>query len=378
MATTNISSTDFLGFNDNTQAVQLTSGTTAERPGSPSNGEMRYNTTDNKVEYYDGANWIQLEDFYIPNPLATQFLVVAGGGSGTGSGPVYSGLGTSGGGAGGLRTSYVDPSGGGGPRETAPVLSSGTTYTITVGGGGATWVGGSNYSNGNPGTDSSLSGSGLTTITSVGGGGGGLTGSTTNINGGSGGGSAAGSRTINNPNLPGGSGTTNQGFDGAPVQTVLSMSGGGGGGAGGVGLIGTMPLGGAGGAGLDISITGTSVGYAGGGPGGTGENGNANPCFTSGTHGAGDAGKGCYCGGSWPNPSGKNGGAGTANTGGAGGGGGNCSNTGSTNGGAGGSGVVILRMATSLYSGTTTGSPTVTTDGTDTILIYTGSGTYTH
>jgi len=35
-------------------------------------------------------------------------------------------------------------------------------------------------------------------------------------------------------------------------------------------------------------------------------------------------------------------------------------------------------MATADYSGTTTGSPTVTTDGSDTILIYNGSGTYTH
>ena len=42
----------------------------------------------------------------------------------------------------------------------------------------------------------------------------------------------------------------------------------------------------------------------------------------------------------------------------------------------GGSGVVILRMPTSGYSGFTTGSPNVTTDGTDTILEYTGSGTY--
>jgi hypothetical protein len=34
-------------------------------------------------------------------------------------------------------------------------------------------------------------------------------------------------------------------------------------------------------------------------------------------------------------------------------------------------------MPTSSYSGTTTGSPTVTTSGSDTILKYTGSGTYT-
>ena len=66
MATTNISSSDILGFNDTTGAVQLTSGTTAERPGSASNGEIRYNTTDNKVEYYDGASWIQLSDSAAP------------------------------------------------------------------------------------------------------------------------------------------------------------------------------------------------------------------------------------------------------------------------------------------------------------------------
>ena len=67
--------------------------------------------------------------------------------------------------------------------------------------------------------------------------------------------------------------------------------------------------------------------------------------------------------------------AGQANTGGGGGGGGSSSNLQSR--WSGGSGVVILRMPTAKYSGTTTGSPTVTTDGTDTILTYTSSGTYT-
>ena len=63
------------------------------------------------------------------------------------------------------------------------------------------------------------------------------------------------------------------------------------------------------------------------------------------------------------------------NTGGGGGGGREAGNgTISSNGW---SGIVILRMPTANYSGTTTGSPTVTTDGTDTILTYTSSGTYT-
>jgi len=34
-------------------------------------------------------------------------------------------------------------------------------------------------------------------------------------------------------------------------------------------------------------------------------------------------------------------------------------------------------MPTVLYSGTTSGSPTVTTSGSNTILTYTGSGSYT-
>jgi len=66
--------------------------------------------------------------------------------------------------------------------------------------------------------------------------------------------------------------------------------------------------------------------------------------------------------------------SGTVNTG-SGGGGDNAS--GGNNAGNGGSGVVILRMATSDYSGTITGSPTVDTDGSDTILTFTGTGSYT-
>jgi hypothetical protein len=39
--------------------------------------------------------------------------------------------------------------------------------------------------------------------------------------------------------------------------------------------------------------------------------------------------------------------------------------------------VVILRLPTGQYSGTTTGSPTVTTSGDDTILTFNSSGSYT-
>ena len=44
--------------------------------------------------------------------------------------------------------------------------------------------------------------------------------------------------------------------------------------------------------------------------------------------------------------------------------------------GAGGKGVIILSLPASLYSGTTTGSPTVTDNGSLKVLTFTGSGTY--
>ena len=46
-------------------------------------------------------------------------------------------------------------------------------------------------------------------------------------------------------------------------------------------------------------------------------------------------------------------------------------------GGAGGSGVVILKIPTGNYSGTTTGSPNESTEGAFTILVYNSSGSYT-
>jgi hypothetical protein len=39
--------------------------------------------------------------------------------------------------------------------------------------------------------------------------------------------------------------------------------------------------------------------------------------------------------------------------------------------------VVIISVPTGNYSGTTTGSPTVTTSGGNTIITFTSSGTYT-
>jgi len=40
-----------------TDALRLPSGTTAQRPGSPANGDMRYNTTTGQMEGYSGGAW---------------------------------------------------------------------------------------------------------------------------------------------------------------------------------------------------------------------------------------------------------------------------------------------------------------------------------
>ena len=81
------------------------------------------------------------------------------------------------------------------------------------------------------------------------------------------------------------------------------------------------------------------------------------------------------------NPSSQaNGTSGSTNLGAGGGGAGYVVQRSPTNyptGGAGGSGVVVLKIPTENYTGITTGSPDVTTSGTDTILKFNASGTYT-
>ena len=280
-------------------------------------------------------------------PYSVDFLVIAGGGAGgRNTSSVAPG---SGGGAGGYRNSFsTETSGGGGTSETELTFNSGTVYTITVGAGGA-------GTGRNSGTSSSISGSNITTITSAGGGfGGGNDGSNyEGASGGSGGGGYASTA---------GSGTANQGYAGG--FGGANAGGEGGGGAGAVGGNASGATGGTGGAGLASSITGSSVSRGGGGGG----SGDVAAIGAGGTGGGGAGG-----GGVSDNIQPTNG---TANTGGGGGG---CLRgaAGGLNGGNGGSGVVILRMPTASYSATTTGSPTVSTSGSDTILVYNASGTYT-
>jgi len=312
-----------------------------------------YDTTGETVHIvYSGSSqgWIPINDGAVawetPQLTTVDFLCIAGG---AGGGKSNAG----GGGAGGYRASFNnETSGGGGSSETALALSEGTVYTITVGAGGSGTS--SSSSLGGNGNNSSISGSGITTITSIGGGGGSSDGSSnTGNDGGSGGGSASGA--------PGGSGTANQGYDGSSGYSGASSSGGGGGGASATGGSAPQAVGGAGGAGQTSTITGSSVQRAGGGGGVTENSGG-----TQGAAGAGGGTAGVYNG--FP-------GNATANTGSGGGG----RHTGTGNSGGGGSGVVILRMATSDYSGTTSGSPTVdqSTVSGQTILIYNSSGSYT-
>ena len=320
--------------------------------------EATYSVTAKSVNiagtYGDSAS-SNADSITISNSIDIDYLVV-GGGAGAGD-SATGGNGSGGGGAGGYRNSYnSETSGANSSSETSFSASVGTVYTVTVGAGGSYGSSGAAGTNGG----NSVFGS----ITSTGGGGGGSTGSTSGrdgVSGGAGGGGSKYGGTIGSA----GAGTSSQGKGGG-THSPTHWSAGGGGGASQIGGTGTQStdyngVSGDGGDGLSSSITGSSITRAGGGGGGNYENGP----YTS-TPGAGGAGGGGAGGDGIPGT------AGTTNTGGGGGGSGEYDQAAS-----GGSGVVVLRMATSSYSGTTTGSPSVSTSGSDTILTYNGSGSYT-
>lgn len=213
--------------------------------------------------------------------------------------------------------------GAGGYLPSTQTLFRGITYAVTVGAGGSVPFN-SSFPAGT-GTNSTVA---ALSLTALGGGGGGSSGFAAGQQGGSGGGStlAGGGGTV-----AGGAATqptsASGGFGNAGGTSSGAFSASGGGGAGGAGA--SSAAGGAGGIGLASSITGTSVTRAVGGS--------------------------------------RTGSAGTANTGNGGAGG-------STTGG---SGVVIISVPTAFYTGTTTGSPVVTTSGSNTILQFNSSGSYT-
>jgi hypothetical protein len=312
--------------NTSTGYFQVPVGTASQRPSSPLEGLIRYNSQDDIYEGYINGVWHRFSTFP-QGDYTIRYLAVAGGGG-------------SGGGGGGA----------GGAIDSSFTTTSGVTYTISVGAGGAVRT---------QGTNSSIAG----IVTAIGGGAGNIYGP--GGNGGSGGaGYAFGTGDARGPQT-GGTGTSGQGYAGGGSGTGGSQGGGGGGasGPGGNGD-GSSTVAGNGGAGLVSTITGTSVSYAGGGGGGCVPYNSS----VAGTGGAGGGGNG----------SGYTGNTGAANTGGgAGGGGGGSPEVPTTSGTTGGSGVVIISMPTANYSGTYTGSPTISTYSTTTVLKFTASGSYT-
>jgi hypothetical protein len=215
---------------------------------------------------------------------------------------------------------YQIVGGGGAGGYLSGTASIGSSFTVTVGAGGAANSNGSN----------SVFGS----LTSVGGGLG-------NYSAGSTGGSGGGTGT--QPPYTGGAGTSGQGNAGGNTSASQNAASGGGGASAAGANNPSFSVGGAGGAGTASSITGSSVTRAGGGGGGT----------KSGTPGAGGAGGG-GAGGNAPGGGTSVGNNATSNTGGGAGGGAN--DTGADIGGAtGGSGVVILAYASTFDALTTIG-----------------------
>lgn len=289
-----------------------------------------------------GGSWLGV------TPTIVQYLILSGGGGGGG----YWG---GGGGAGGVLIGITP-------------ISSGTSYTITVGGGGSPGAGSPTGTNG--------SNSVFSEITTVGGGGGGsrqggenfvATGSNRDgLSGGSGGGACSKSN-LGGKGIYSGStyiSATRQGYDGGSGQSDNATYdyAGGGGGAGAAGGVLSS------GSGIPNPIPGSTVGqnvtgtyYIGGG-GGAG--GTSTSAGGTGGGGAGATGVGL--------------GAGTTNTGGGGGGGTYAS---STTGGAGGSGVVIITYPSSKGDLVNIGAGLVytkTTFNANTIYTFTsGTGTIT-
>lgn len=75
---------NLFGLGDNPQftstgSIKVPTGTTAERPGSPATGQVRFNTTTSKLETYNGSTWISLESTAPTNIVRLQ------GGNGRGS-----------------------------------------------------------------------------------------------------------------------------------------------------------------------------------------------------------------------------------------------------------------------------------------------------
>ena len=336
MALTKITN-DLLDLGSDTGALGLPKGTEAQRPSNPVEGTLRHNSEidETKLETFDGTDWMKINKFVAtPSSYSISYLLIAGGGGGGGT-------------EGGNATVYAAGGGAGGYKyQTNITFLKSVQYNIQVGAGG-TGGSGQGVVFSTDGLNSQISGSNITTTIAYGGEGGGKVIASVDPS------NAGASGFL--PSNPGGTSYSGGAYWGGGGGGGIGSNGGGGGGS----------SAGNGGNGLQFDITGSNIYYGGGGGGGIYQLG------TGGSGGAGGGGAGLGTNG--------NGGNGTNNLGGGGGAAGSAGGQNGTYfvGGSGGSGVVIIRMPTASYTGNTTGSPTVTTDGTDTILTYTRSGTYT-
>ena len=319
----------------NTDAIILPVGTTAQRPGSSINGMIRFNSETGIIEYFTGSSWysisstgilatggttsditvsgvnyrvhtftdVGISTFTVTRGGEVEYLVIGGGGGGSNSS-------AGGGGAGGYRCSVSGESSGGGASAESGLTVTVQSYQITVGAGGTS--SGNLSVNGSPSVFSS--------ITSLGGGRcGNRAGTQTAATGGSGGGGGSTSNTTYNA---GASGTPGQGYAGGTGVDGGNYTAGGGGGAGGNGANGGGSNGN-GGAGVTSNITGSPVARAGGGGGGSN--------VTTASASAGGA-----SGGNTSSPAGTA----TPNTGGGGG------STGGSTATPGAPGIVVIRYRT--------------------------------
>lgn len=107
-----------------TTSLNLPIGTTAQRPASPATGTIRWNTTLNILEFYNGSIWRAITST-VADPLTFEYLVIGGGGGGAGA----DGAGAGGGGnAGQYLTGTL-------------TLASGSSQVITIGSGGSQGTG---------------------------------------------------------------------------------------------------------------------------------------------------------------------------------------------------------------------------------------------
>ena len=290
-------STNIAGTYGDSASSSADSITIADWAGVVASGGTVTTDGDYKVHSFTGDG-----SFVVSSGGTVEYLIVAGGGAGA---------------------SYLSGGGGaGGYRNGTGFSVVATSYTISVGAGGAN---GGTAPYGGDGSSSTFS-----SITSAGGGGGGMEGSYNGRDGGSGGGTGNYSSSGGSGNVP--SVSPSQGNNAGGGNTYSGGSGGGG--AGSASTVGASTYQGSnGGAGRASSITGSSIYRAGGGGGG---------ChYGSGTLG-GNGGGGR--GGAPTSQANHPAGAGATNTGGGGGGGANQGwSPGNGLGADGGSGIVIIR-----------------------------------